>query len=585
MKDNIKNKDKRKLNHILSSVMKSYIYYPLVIVSIFSILIIVMLFYNNLNSQILIQSKNLETLSKIYESSIIVSFNNDSENLYKQTKFQIENSSNISVITFYNENDYFNKLKSNCLNISEFYLIIKDKKLCYLKKVTYSKNQFFYLIKSDFKIEYAFILKLLALYIVFIIFSYLLSLFFIKRNKSIKSLNHDSMLFDECLKYIENNEYCLLNDKINKMNIFELQKAVIEICNSNKLKNKAMIDSENKAIIIHDTTKIMNCIPREISKESINVFISIISNIKNILKLNFDLDNQFDIKKCIIEGAEILAVQGIIIDLSKVKSYIFFGKEGLLTEVFSNIFSNIIEHSLLEIRSVIVNTYLEKKEGKLHYFCSIRNYGSFVLSNEIELIFQKNYTSLLKNKKYGTGLYFCKNVIDVFGGSIYCNSEKKSTSKDSFFEITIALPAIYEEIQPDYKDEVNKTILLSDFIITILEDDNRVTEKWKEILGEENVFYYDNPQDFLMDFRENPLIARTNLIISDFYFHNVPLNKLLDFELLKNVLDFKGKIFLHTNAIGAIPNKENFDYLISSKNDILNKRQLISIFNNIHELN
>ena len=116
-------------------------------------------------------------------------------------------------------NNYVNKLKSNCLNISEFYLIIKDKKLCYLKKVTYSKNQFFYLIKSDFKIEYAFILKLLALYIVFIIFSYLLSLFFIKRNKSIKSLNHDSVLFDECLKYIENNEYCLLNDKINKMNI------------------------------------------------------------------------------------------------------------------------------------------------------------------------------------------------------------------------------------------------------------------------------------------------------------------------------------------------------------------------------
>ncbi len=561
----------------VSNITNSSIKISIVLFCLFSFIIILILFFCELKERIIVQEKNIAMVSSLYENQIIVTFNNDSEVISKQMSFKIETNSDFYVIAFYNDNDIVN-LKKDCINYGIFISIFNGNKICYLKKISYSKNQFYYIVKTEFIFKYSNYIFSILIFILLSFFSYFICIYIFGKNKKYRLLSYNLKIYQDCLKYLDNSEYNLLYEKLNYISLIELKKSILHIVDAHKMKSKALVDVENKAVIIHDITKLMNCIPMENNNENIKLFSNIISNIKNILKLSFDSHNQFDIRNCIIEASEILSINGAFLDVKKIKSYIFYGNEVLLTEVFFNIFSNIVDHSrVLDSKNIFIDTFLQSNENKLYYYSVIRNYGSY--SMNVNHVFNKNYTEMSKNKKYGTGLHFCKKVIEIFGGSISCISEKKENLGESYFEVTLVLPAIFHS---EKGNETEGAHLLNNLVITVLEDDPKITEMWKNKLGDNDVFYFDDPQDFLIEFRDNSDISRTNLIVSDYYFRNIPLEKLINFEMLKKVYKYNGKIFIHTNAIGCVNNKEYFDYVFNSKNEILSKNQLLSIFNNIH---
>ena len=79
----------------------------------------------------------------------------------------------------------------------------------------------------------------------------------------------------------------------------------------------------------------------------------------------------------------------------------------------------------------------EDKNGKL--FVSIENTGEGISSEEIGRIFERFY-KVDKSRSYdvksaGLGLYLCKTIVEMHGGTIFAESEK-----DKFTRFTFTLP-------------------------------------------------------------------------------------------------------------------------------------------------
>lgn len=118
------------------------------------------------------------------------------------------------------------------------------------------------------------------------------------------------------------------------------------------------------------------------------------------------------------------------------------------------------------------------------------------------------------------------------------------------------------------------------FIITIMEDNPKILQKWRDILGENNVNYFDHPDDFISDYRTNPMVSNTSLVICNYIFYNVLLPTALDFIYLENVLKYKGKFFIHSSSHNIIQNKHHYDFIFPSKDLFLNKEQLFFMTTN-----
>lgn len=123
----------------------------------------------------------------------------------------------------------------------------------------------------------------------------------------------------------------------------------------------------------------------------------------------------------------ILTSKGVITKCTYISSSKFSGNYSSILEVFINIFSNIIEHTKVSNARVVISTKLIIKDNNVFYQCKIRNYGSYIDRDNINAIFDKNYTtSKTKYKNSGTGLFFCKKIIESHNGKIFCISEKKT---------------------------------------------------------------------------------------------------------------------------------------------------------------
>ncbi|BBH51728.1 ATP-binding protein [Fluviispira sanaruensis] len=589
----VKAKKKREyLNSIIFSILKRSIVFPSIIIALISIIFIFVIFVYNNNKQIKSALLKIKTISKLYENSIIVSYNS-SELYYKKEGYQIEANNKISVMVYANEITDIRK-KNDCIDPEVYNIIFKNSYICYIKKVNYSRHSFYYLIKEKYDNKYIIYFQFILIFFFFITLSFLLSLFFINQDKILLQLKMDSKRFDDCLNLINKGDYKKTKGILNKITIYELYNAILKISNFNQKKQIVNNEVEKKSIIIHDLSKFINCIPIDLTKDNFDyeLMISFIVNMRNLLRQNYDTINKYDIRKCIIEGASVLIANKIEIDLSKIKSHIFIGNENAMIQVFINIFSNILEHSYIALVKVYLKTSLETIDNNIFYVFIVKNTGSFVNINTNDDIFLKNFTTQEnKNKRFGTGLYFCKNIIESYGGRVSYKSKENNHVNDSYFQLKIEIPAFSNVNEPcknikknDLKRlEENKIQYIDNFVISVLEDDKFLLKKWKEFLGETKVYYYEDPQDFILDYKDNSDVSKTNLIITDYYFNNKPVDKLLDFEFLKEVMGFSGKIFLHTCIKSFIDHKNNFDYIIDSKDIYFSKEKLFLIFNNFNE--
>lgn len=535
---------------------------------------------------------NLESFSRVYESSIIVSYNNKES--HKLSLDQIENN-NIKIITSSNEYE-LNEFKKDCIEKNVIiYSIISKKYICYQKKVTYSKEQFTYILKKSYNNDYNLYFQSIIILLVFFIISIFFTAILLKNNKLLNGIDKDAKLFEKCLNLIQKKEYNKCQEIAKKINITELYEAVHKIIIYNKKIKISSKESNKKSIIIHDLSKIIECIPNDLDKGNINFenLKKIIVNIKNLLNPNYIKKGEYDIKNCIFTASEILTYNKIDYDMSRVRSHVLFGNEKSMIQVFINLFSNIVEHSIESSGiKVFVNTYLEKINDNINYICVIKNTGSFVEFEKLNTIMSKTFTTNSdKIKSYGTGLYYCKKVIEGYHGSITCDSQNLKEDNNSYFQVRIQIPTIYlEKIKKsDNLSKVDSNDVVKnipeDFVISIVDDDKNIIDKWKNTLGIDGVNYFNDPDEFILEFKDNPEVSRTKLIIFDYYFNSMPVDKLLDFRFLRNVLLYKGKIFLHTSLRCYKNDNKIFDFIFENKNEFLDRKNLFIIFDNLDKFN
>jgi signal transduction histidine kinase/CheY-like chemotaxis protein len=138
-----------------------------------------------------------------------------------------------------------------------------------------------------------------------------------------------------------------------------------------------------------------------------------------------------------------------------------------------------------------------------------------------------------------------------------------------------------EKINTNFPLTIQDSNNNSNLIISIIDDEKIILNNWRFYLGEKNVFYFEHPDDFILAYSDDISVKKTNLVITDYYFNNSPVTKLLDIKMLKHVMKFKGKIFLFSN-IGNIDLKSSFfDYILSEKTSYYNKKQLENILDRI----
>ncbi len=586
-------KKKDLLNTVLYTILKKSIVFPSVIIALMALIFIFIIYAYNNNKQIRSNLLRISTLSKFYENSIIISYNK-SEFYYKKEGYTIEDVNKISVKVYADNIADIAKI-NDCIDPDIFNIYVSNSYICYIKKVSFSRNIFYYIIKEKYDSRYVIYLQIVSVFFFFILLSILLSLYLVSKNKKLQKINIDSKRFNVCLSLINKGDYKRANEIINKISIYELYNAILKISIFNQKKRMITNEVEKKSVVIHDLSKFINCIPLDLTRDNFDYDLmkSFIMNMRNLLRQNYDTISKFDIRKCIIEGASVLIANKIEIDLSKIKSHIFVGNENAMSQVFINIFSNIIEHSYVALAQVFIRTNLQTIGNNIFYVFVVRNTGSFVDINAKDSIFSKNYTSHeIKNKKFGTGLYFCKNVIESYGGKVSYKSKENNNLNESFFQLKIEIPAFSNLVnvpsinisqQNKTQDEMSKYQCIENLVISVLEDDKFLLMKWKEILGDNNVYYYEDPQDFTLDYKDKIGVSKTNLIITDYYFNNNPVDKLLDFDFLKVVMGFRGKIFLHTCIKNYTDHNNIFDYIFESKDIFYNKEKLFFIFNNFNE--
>lgn len=580
------NKNKYNINKVVENVLFRSIFISSLIIGFVSVFFHYIIFIYNNNNKIRMDLINLEIFSRIYENSIIVSYNNQ-EN-HRQALFQIEKNNNVLILTS-SKDDEISSFKKDCIDYNNFNIFLNKSYICLVKKVTYSKEQFTYIIKKKYNSNYFLYLQFILLFIILLFISVLLTIILLRRNKILSDIEKDTKRFEICLNLIQKGEYNKCNEILKKIKIIELYNAVVQIIGFNKKIKMASKESTKKSIIIHDLSKMIECLPPNLDKDDLNFdhLKKIVINIRNLINQNYTKKGEYDIKNCIISASDILSYNKITFDISKVKSHIFFGNEKSMIQVFINIFSNIVEHSLNSswVR-VYVNTELEKIDTTMYYVCIIKNTGSFVESDNINLILEKRFTSNSnKVKIHGSGLYYCKKIIESYSGLITCESKKGQGTSNSYFQVKLQIPTFKIEHVDKVLESKIETTIPDDFVITIIDDDLAVLNKWKLILGDKNVYYFDDPDNFILEYKDNIDVSKTKLVIFDYYFNNVPLNKLIDFTFLRDVLGYDGKIFLHTSLSGFVDDKINYDYVFQSKNDFFDKNDLFLIFNNFNELN
>lgn len=168
-------------------------------------------------------------------------------------------------------------------------------------------------------------------------------------------------------------------------------------------------NSEELEKKIHDLNKDISRVIRYPLK-NIDDYISFLKNLKGYF---FDHNDflEINLKDFLLDKTRTLDVIGFEVifhcfDMS------FYGNKYHLNKIFTNIFSNIIEHS-----SIVKKVRIESFIFEDCYQISIKNYGSFIGEENFEKIFMKNYTSKPYNfKTSGSGLYDVKQTLYSLGG-------------------------------------------------------------------------------------------------------------------------------------------------------------------------
>ncbi|BBH54706.1 ATP-binding protein [Fluviispira sanaruensis] len=557
------------INSIIKSTLFSII--------IFIFMIISMLFLI-LEKSFEYSIENLENISNLYESSIVVSINNDE--YFQKEKFQIEKMQNVIVNVILKENDLNESIK-DCISMKFMMLFSNNRYVCFIKKIDYAKNQFFIILKRKIYIDNRFVIKLIFICILsFIVYSLFLIYTFKYNNLRIK-IKSGVENFNKCLECLDLNDHKLYEKYSKNVSIIELKNSLDYITKYKIKKEISEEEADKNSIIIHDISKFLGFLPKEIEKLTLNSTLSFVLNIRNLLIENSNSVENYDIRKCVVESAILLSSYGITVNLSKVKSCILNGNYRAMSEVFINIFSNIIEHSELVDVNVQIFTDFHIKSEKLFYICQVENSRSRYHIGNNELIFDKNYTSSdFKLKKNGSGLYFCKKIIESYGGSISCEFKNGMSSK---FIVNLEIPITKDLVSGEGSFNIDEKCNEESVVISVIEDDEKIMNKWKEILGTEDVHYYIDPEEFILDYKDGTLTSETNLIVCDYYFDNVPIYKIIDFTFLREILKYKGKIFLHSNAKLNYNNSSYFDYVFESKKVFFSKKELTFILNEINK--
>ena len=105
-------------------------------------------------------------------------------------------------------------------------------------------------------------------------------------------------------------------------------------------------------------------------------------------------------------------------------------KAKVLTSVFPNTISNIVENAVLHGDASEIEVTIDGKEREVR----IRDNGVGIPSAILPYIFELRYSN---GRESGVGLPFLRMVVEASGGKVRCYSKCK---EDSFTELVIMLP-------------------------------------------------------------------------------------------------------------------------------------------------
>jgi two-component system CAI-1 autoinducer sensor kinase/phosphatase CqsS len=120
----------------------------------------------------------------------------------------------------------------------------------------------------------------------------------------------------------------------------------------------------------------------------------------------------------------------------KDKDFLFYGSSKLMTHVVMNVLKNALSAVQLKGNGEVYISLAVAEEANT---LRIRDTGTGIPKHLITRVFDSRVNLRSGGGTLGTGLSFCKTVIDQFGGKIHAESET-----GNFTEIVIDLPAVTE---------------------------------------------------------------------------------------------------------------------------------------------
>lgn len=463
----------------------------------------------------------------------------DSEFILKKTIDRISTDYNINIFVTFNSNEYDLEKSRLCSNVKN---IFSKNNSCSFKVVNASNRKIYiiYSIKSFNISNYIYFFTLVFLIVIFVTYVLFFRFLNIKRNFStiIEDENKSRAAVEKVFSgnEIEAKE---ISKKIVIKNFLYNYELAVNAKMKLALKHMISDDLEKK---IHDLNKDID----RVIKFPFNSTDGYLSFLEKTKYYFFDHNNfhNLNLKDIILEKIGTLELIGYKVDYH-IDNMIMYEKKYIIYKIFTNIISNIIEHS--KYKKVSISSEYNDE----FYIVKIRNYGSFILSENYENIFVKNYTSKPYNfKSCGSGLYDTKQIILEIGGNISVESEFSENIIDSWTEFKIHLPKIKLDNKFDNKLESNFLLQIN---AVIIDDEPHLYEDWKELNNDCNLYIFSNFDDLFNQIDSKKInIEDINLVITDYYFDKIRTGMTLfssDFlDTLKDIYDYKGPIILATNG-------------------------------------
>ena len=209
-------------------------------------------------------------------------------------------------------------------------------------------------------------------------------------------------------RYNWNENMSLINTSVEyTSHMFKQQASTMEMCINQLLKHYTSSDCDEEIL------ERLNILSRSVS--TLSNFVDRIKRHSQIIQLT---ETRCRITDLLASSGSLAIDSGVFLRIRIPEDLFLVCDKAHMTEVFRNIISNAIE-AIHEKGTIEITGVHEKSKYRLMF----KDNGEGIDNDKLQDIFMPYYsTKKSKEKNFGLGLYYCKNVITKHGGSIAATS-------------------------------------------------------------------------------------------------------------------------------------------------------------------